>query len=468
MTVQARSVDAETEARSVDAETEARSVDAETEARSVDAETEARSVDAETEARSVDAETEARSVDAETEARSVDAETDYSSPPYDQWDFAQPYEQWDHARRHCPVLRQDGISFTDEPAPPRFTLTSWDDADQVLRDWRTFSASINADAMGPFMGELILGLDGDEHRRYRNLVAHAFRRSTLERWRGELAEPTMQQLLDDIAPAGRADLVAQVTSRFPVQVICGIVGVPTEDHEQFNEWAVRINYGPLHPEEGRVASQAMRDYLEPLVEARKVEPAGDLLSELVHAEIDGVRLTDERIYGFLRLLLPAGAETTYRAFGSCLLALLERPEAMARVLADRSLVPAVVEETLRWETSVTMVVRVAAADTEIGGCPVPAGSTLSIINGSASRDEARWDHPDEWDLDRESQQHMAFGTGPHQCLGMHLARMELEVGMNAVLDRLPNLRLDPGAEHPVISGFAFRGPLKLPVLFDPA
>ena len=446
---------------------EAGSGDAETGVGSVDAETEAQSVEAEMEVGSVDVEMEVGSVDVEMEVGSGDAEMDYSSPPYDQWDFAQPYEQWDHARRRCPVIEEPGFSFTDEPALPRFTITSWSDADQVLRDWRTFSASINAEVMRPYMGELILGLDGDEHRRYRNLVAHAFRRSTLERWRGELVEPVMQRLLDEIAPAGRADLVAQVTSRFPVQVICGIVGVPTEDHEQFNEWAVRINYGPLHPEEGRVASQAMRDYLEPLVEARKVEPAGDLLSELVHAEIDGVRLTDERIYGFLRLLLPAGAETTYRAFGSCLLALLERPEAMARVLADRSLVPAVVEETLRWETSVTMVVRVAAADTEIGGCPVPAGSTLSIINGSASRDEARWDRSDEWDLDRESQQHMAFGTGPHQCLGMHLARMELEVGMNAVLDRLPNLRLDAGAERPVISGFAFRGPLKLPVLFDP-
>lgn len=211
----------------------------------------------------------------------------------------------------------------------------------------------------------------------------------------------------------------------------------------------------------------MRDYLEPLVEARRTEPAGDLLSELVHAEIDGARLADEKIYGFLRLLLPAGAETTYRAFGSCLLALLERPEAMARVLADRSLVPAAVEETLRWETSVTMVARVAATDTEIGGCPVPAGSSVSVINGSASRDEARWADPGEWDLDREPQQHMAFGTGPHQCLGMHLARMELEVGINAVLDRLPNLRLDPDAETPVISGYAFRGPATLPVRFDP-
>jgi len=398
----------------------------------------------------------------------MDAEMDYSPPPYDQWDLAQPYEQWNHARQHCPVIREEGFSFTEDPALPRFTVTTFQDADEVLRDWRTFSASINGQVMRPYMGELMLGLDGDEHRRYRNLVAYAFRRSTLERWRGGLVELVIEQLLDDIAPAGRAELVAQVTSRFPVQVICGIVGVPTEDHEQFNEWAVRINYGPLSPEEGRAASQAMRDYLEPLVEARRTGPTGDLLSELVHAEIDGARLTDEKIYGFLRLLLPAGAETTYRAFGSCLLALLERPEAMARVRADRSLVPAAVEETLRWETSVTMVARVAATDTEIRGCPVPSGSTVSVINGSASRDEARWDHPGQWNLDREPQRHMAFGTGPHQCLGMHLARMELEVGINAVLDRLPNLRLDPAAEPPTISGYAFRGPMSLPVLYDPS
>ncbi|MXZ97387.1 MAG: cytochrome P450 [Acidimicrobiaceae bacterium] len=398
----------------------------------------------------------------------MDAEMDYSAPPYDQWDSAQPYGQWDHARQHCPVIREEGFSFTEDPALPRFTVTTFDDADQVLRDWRSFSASINGEVMRPYMGELMLGLDGDEHRRYRNLVAYAFRRSTLERWRSELVEPVIERLLDDIAPTGRADLVAHVTSKFPVQVICGIVGVPTTDHEQFNDWAMRINYGPLYPEEGRAASQAMRDYLEPLVEARRTEPTGDLLSELVHAEIDGARLTDEKIYGFLRLLLPAGAETTYRAFGSCLLALLERPEAMSRVLADRSLVPAAVEETLRWETSVTMVARVATTDTEIGGCPVPAGSSVSIINGSASRDEDRWDASGEWDLDREPQQHMAFGTGPHQCLGMHLARMELEVGINAVLDRLPNLRLDPDAGTPVISGYAFRGPQELPVLFDPS
>lgn len=389
---------------------------------------------------------------------------DYTQPPYEDWDDAQPYPAWAHARAHCPV-----ISLDDGWTPqPNFMTTTWADSNQVLRDWRSFSSSINSETMGPYMGELILGFDGDEHRRYRNLVAHAFRRSTLVRWRAGLMEPVMGRLLDEIAPAGRADLVAQVTSKFPVQVICGILGIPADDHEQFTRWAMRINFGPLDPEAGRAASQAMRDYLEPLVEARRAEPTGDLLSELVHAEIEGARLSDERIYGFLRLLLPAGAETTYRAFGSCLLSLLTRPEVLDRVRADRSLVEAVVEETLRWETSVTMVARVATSDTEIGGCPVPKGSAVTVLTASASHDESRWDDPQRWDLDREPKAHMAFGTGAHQCLGMHLARLEIEVGINAILDRLQGLRLDPDAAPPEIRGYAFRGPAELGVLFDPA
>ena len=392
-------------------------------------------------------------------------EVDYGPPPYDEWDDAQPYPVWAHARAHCPVIETPG---NDWAPVPSFATTTFADADRVLRDAATFSASINAESMGPYMGELMLGMDGDEHRRYRALVAHAFRRSALERWRSELIEPVVHRLLDGFAPRGSADLVAELTSKYPVQVICGIVGVPLEDHEQFNEWAMAINYGPLSPEAGRAASQAMVDYLAPLVAARREEPTGDLLSELVHAEIDGERLTDGRLYGFLRLLLPAGAETTFRAFGSCLLALLGHPEVFERVRADRSLIPAVIEETLRWESSVTMVSRIATVDTEIGGCPVAAGSPVTVYNGSASHDETRWAEPEEWDIDREPMAHLAFGTGAHQCLGMHLARLELEIGLTAVLDRFPDLRLDPDAPHPDIRGYAFRGPPTLPVVFTPS
>jgi cytochrome P450 len=376
----------------------------------------------------------------------------------------QPYPIWERARRERPVIyTETGGMGGDRPS---YSVTRYEDVERVLRDGKTFSSSINAEHIGQFMGELILAMDGSEHRAYRNLVAHAFRASALERWDAQLIRPTITRLIDDIAPAGRADLVEAITSRYPVQVICGIVGVPLEDSAQFHRWAELINTGPLHPEEGHAASQAMRDYLEPIVEDRRRNPREDLISDLVHAEINGHQLTDEKIYGFLRLLLPAGAETTYRVMGNALVALLTHPATMAKVVADRSLLSAVIEETLRWETSVTQVSRVAAADTEIGGCPVEAGAPVSVVTGSANHDESRYDAPEEWRIDRPPQHHLAFGTGQHQCLGMHLARLELRVGLDEIVTRLPNLRLDPDAAPPVIQGFAFRGPDALPVVFD--
>jgi cytochrome P450 len=318
------------------------------------------------------------------------------------------------------------------------------------------------------MGELILAMNGAEHRAYRNLVAHAFRASALERWDGQLVRPTIERLLDAIAPVGRADLVDAVTSKYPVQVICGLVGVPLEDSAQFHRWAEQINTGPLDPPTGMAASQAMRDYLTPIVEDRRNHPSDDLISDLVTAEIDGEKLTDEKIYGFLRLLLPAGAETTFRVMGNALVALLTHPGELQRVLADRELLGAVIEETLRWETSVTQVSRVTTREVEVAGCPIPAGASVGVVTGSANRDENRYEDAHEWRLDRPATHHLAFGTGPHQCLGMHLARLELRTGLNAILDRLPNLRLDPDAPAPAIEGYAFRGPTSLPVLFDPS
>jgi cytochrome P450 len=385
----------------------------------------------------------------------------------DEWKSFQPYAMWAYGRDHDQVIRFD--SYTNDDSQPSFHVTRYEDAQRVLRDWETFSSSINGDVIGKYMGDLILAMNGKEHRQYRNLVAHAFRASVLDRWDQQLVRPVIDALLDAIAPLGRADLVAAVTMQYPVQVICGIVGVPLEDHEQFASWAKQINTGPLNPDVGMRASRAMRAYLEPLVAARRAEPTGDLLSELVHAEVDGDRLSDEKIYGFLRLLLPAGAETTFQVMGNALNALLTHPDDLARVVADPDgLLPDVIEETLRWETSVTMVSRVATVDTEIAGCPIAAGSPVNVLTGSADRDTDRFDDADEWRLGRPTQHHLAFGTGPHQCLGMHLARLELRAGLAAILQRLPNLRLDPDAPEPSIQGYAFRGPDALPVLFDPS
>ena len=278
---------------------------------------------------------------------------------YPAMDFetAQPYPVWERARGECPVIQVSGMSLGVDGTT--FQVTRWDDVEHVLRDPETFSSSINAEHIGQFMGDLILAMDGKEHRSYRNLVAPAFRASQLEKWGDSMIGPTIGALLDDIAPLGRADLVRDITSKYPVRVICAIVGVPVEDSAQFHEWAEQINGGPLHPEVGMKASRAMREYLEPLVEERRANPCGDLLSDLVHAEVDGEQLSDERIYGFLRLLLPAGAETTFRVMGNALTALLTNADVMERVMADRSLLPLLIEETLRWESSVTQVSRVA-------------------------------------------------------------------------------------------------------------
>ncbi|MHB8466776.1 MAG: cytochrome P450 [Acidimicrobiales bacterium] len=384
----------------------------------------------------------------------------------DQIDFwtGQPYPMWATAREECPVLRHEGSSIDPRPT---FQITRYEDVERVLRDWRTFSSSINGEVIGQYMGDLILAMDGDEHKQYRGLISHAFRASVLERWHDELVGPVIHTLLDTIAPLGRADLVRDVTSSYPVQVICGIVGVPLDDHAQFAAWANDINTGPLHPERGIAASRAMRAYLEPIVEERRRRPTGDLVSELVTAEVDGERLSDERIYGFLRLLLPAGAETTFRVMGNALAALLAHPDVLARVREDRSLLPAVIEETLRWETSVTMVSRVATKDVEVAGCPIPAGSPVNVVTGSANHDAGRFVDAEDWRPDRASQPHLAFGWGPHLCLGMHLARLELRVGLGAILDRLPGLRPDTDLPPPTIQGLAFRGPDALPVLFEP-
>lgn len=388
---------------------------------------------------------------------------------YEEIDFVtgQPYPQWAKAREVCPVIETDG-TMMGAPERRSYQVTRWADVEEVLRDGQTFSSSINAEHIGQYMGDLILAMDGKEHRAYRNLVAQAFRASQLDHWDEDVIKPSIAMLLDEIAPKGRADLVRDITSRYPVRVICAIVGVPVEDSAQFHQWSEQINTGPLHPEVGMAASRAMRDYLEPLVEARRTNPCGDLLSDLVQAEVEGERLSDERIYGFLRLLLPAGAETTFRVMGNALTALLTQPGVMERVRADRELIPALIEETLRWESSVTQVSRVATVDTEVAGCPIAAGSPVGVITASANHDAARYERPEEFDLDRPPQNHMAFGTGQHQCLGMHLARLELRVGLNEILDRLGNLRLDPDAPAPEIQGLAFRGPAALPVLFDPA
>jgi cytochrome P450 len=338
----------------------------------------------------------------------------------------------------------------------------------VLRDGETFSSAHIIDViMGPVMGEhIILGMDDPRHRRYRGLVSTAFRQRMLARWEDDLIEPVANELIDKFVVRGRAELVRQFTFPYPTQVIAGLLGLPREDYEQFQRWSISILSFYSKPEVAIAASQEVKEYLAGILADRRQEPREDLISELAHAQLDGERLDDEEIFSFVRLLLPAGVETTYRSTGNLLFALLSHPEQLDAVRADRSLLPRAIEEALRFETPLLNITRLATRDVVLSDVAIPAGSTIMLMLASANREVGRYSDPDQFDIFRpEPQPHISFGHGPHVCLGMHLARLEMRVATNLLLDRLPDLRLDPGGDDPHIHGGVFRSPTSLPVLF---
>jgi cytochrome P450 len=351
-----------------------------------------------------------------------------------------------------------------------YAMLTFDTVQQVLRDGETFSSSGYADSMGLVMGHSILEMDDPEHGRYRQLIQQAFTRKAMERWERELVQPIVDGLVDQLVRTatggeGRAELVRQLLFPFPVHVIAGMLGLPRDGLAEFHAKAVELISIATDIERGLEASQWLYDYFAAIIDERRVAPQGDVISVLAEAELDGQRLTDDEIIAFLRLLLPAGAETTYRSSSNLMFGLLSNPDQLAALRDDRTLMPAAMEEGLRWEPPLTGIGRTAMREVEIAGVQIPAGSPIAVEMGSANREPARWDDPDRFDIHRTMQPHMAFASGPHTCLGMHLARMETTVAINAVLDRLPDVRFDESVEPPEITGLMFRAPTALPVVF---
>jgi cytochrome P450 len=378
-----------------------------------------------------------------------------------------PYPELALARNAHPVQRIEMSNMPHDQALPVFIVYRYDDVLDVLRDGETFSsAHIIELIMGDVMGKYILvGMDNPDHRRYRALVSTAFRRSALAHWETDLIGPVASELIDRFAGRGRAELVREFTFPYPTKVTAALLGLPGEDYQQFQRWSTAILNVHKKRDQAIEASAEVKEYLAGILSQRRRDPRDDLISDLAHAELDGERLSAEEIFSFLRLLLPAGVETTYRSTGNLLFCLLSRPGQLDAVRADRSLVPQAIEEALRFETALLNITRLAVRDTVLSGVPIPAGSTVMLMLAAANRDETRWPDPDRFDILRESKVHISFGQGPHICLGMHLARAEMRVALNLLLDRLPGLRLDPDGEDPHIRGQVFRSPTSLPVLF---
>jgi len=317
----------------------------------------------------------------------------------------------------------------------------------------------------PAIGRSIQAMRGEEHRANRALLVSAFTPAVMRRRVETLLEPIAHEVIDEFAQRGEVELIRDFAARFPFRVVTRLLGIPIHNESQIFRWAKKLLEHPWDPDGAKAAAEQFRSYLMPLVEQRRASPIDDLLSLLVHAEVEGRRLTDDQIFAFVGLLFPAGSDTSYKAIGSMMLAVLTRPELCDRLRADPAERRWVVEETLRWEPPVALLPRKAAKDTQLAGVDLPAGSHMLLGIAAANRDPEVFEAPDAFDPSRRSRQSLVFGWGVHYCLGSHLARREMEVALGVLLERLPGLRLvDPQAVE--ILGALLRGPRRLPARFD--
>ncbi|GAM98272.1 putative cytochrome P450 hydroxylase [alpha proteobacterium U9-1i] len=382
-----------------------------------------------------------------------------------------PYPMFAELRAKCGVHPSSFFAMFGLPDPtaeawpdaPRFATLTYAATEQVLRDNVTFSnAGIRRMTQHVFGPVSLMGADDPDHRKFRLLVQPAFGKRAMGMWTSWV-KPRVNELIDGFVDRGKADLYFDYCARFPVFVIAMTLGVAEKDLDNFHEWAAKLQIAAAPPDVARAAREKVEAYMREVISERRAHPRDDLISLLIESEItengEKQKITEEQILGLVCNLLPAGAGTTYRSLGITLVTLLERPELLAKLYADRSLAPAVIEEILRWNAPVlTSPFRLATADTEVAGVKIPKGAIVEPGIAAANRDPAQFDHPEEFDPFRPIKPTLAFSHGPHFCVGGQVARMELREALNALLDRLPNLRFDPDQPPPKLTGLLYRMP----------
>ncbi|MCU1458404.1 MAG: hypothetical protein JWL73_2496 [Actinomycetia bacterium] len=383
-----------------------------------------------------------------------------AAPALEFGDIDDPYPYLAAARQRGPVSMEWPLPLgPDTPLlEPTCAVLGYDEAVRVLRDAETYSSRGLNEIMGPLFADTIIAMDEPEHRVHRALVAPAFRPKVLERWQQSLVRTVIDEIIDSFISEDAVDLVERLTFAFPVRVIARILGLPEGDAPRFQRWSIDLINIFNDRDSGLRSLDELHSYLTELIAERRRAPQDDLISDLITSEVDGTRLDDDEIFAFVRLLLPAGVETTYRSLGNLLVGLLTHRDHWGALQRDRSLVAAAIEEGLRWQTPFLMVARRTTRHTELADVPIPHDSPVFVFVASANRDERRYLHPDEFDIARAASPHVSFGSGPHMCLGMHLTRVESRVALEAMLDRLPHIRLDPDVSSPQIRGTVLRSP----------
>lgn len=404
---------------------------------------------------------------------------DFDLPAYDPFasddlnfgDHADPYPRIAELRRAGPVHRgsyRSMMGLPDALMPDRetFTIVGSDEIAQAFMDTDRFSNGGYAFNLGVTFGRSISTMDPPEHGRYRRIFQRIFLPQFVKEWGGTIVQPVVDALMARFLADGRAELIEQFTLRYPFEVIYRQLALPEQDVRVFQRLAI----GQTDYVNGARAVEAgvkLGEYFSALLAQRRRAPGDDLISLIAVTEVEGEYLPEDVAVSFLRQLMNAGGDTTYRGTSVLLTALLENPDQLAAVRADRTLIPQAIEEALRWDGPVAVALRMAKVDLELGGLRIPAGSLLDVVSASANRDPALFADPDRFDIFRERKSHFSFARGPHLCVGQHLARIEMTRALGAVLDRMHGLRLDPDADPPAIRGSMMRVPRALHVCFDP-
>ncbi len=377
-----------------------------------------------------------------------------------------PYPLYQQMREHSPVLH----------LPPPFDVWmvfDYDGVKRVLSDHEAFSSAV------PAPKNWFIFFDPPRHTKLRGLLSRAFTPRVVAN-----LEPRIQalsrEILDRHIDRGRMDLAADYATPLPMMVISELIGIPTSDWERFKRWSdmvLRLSYtmGGIDPAEAEAAmndfhavTAEMDEYVGEMIRERRARPANDLMTGLIQAEVDGERLTQNEILGFFQLLVVGGQETTANLISNAVLCLLENPGQLSQLRGRMELLPAAIEEVLRYRSPLPWVMRTPKHPVELSGQTIPPGALVLPMIGSANRDERHFSDAERFDITRTPNPHIAFGHGLHFCLGAPLARLEARIALTDLLARMDSIAPASDEPWPPRRALNVHGPASLPIRFEAA
>jgi cytochrome P450 len=373
-----------------------------------------------------------------------------------------PYPVYERLREEEPVSWVDSVGL--------WLVTRWDDVNAVDKSPALFTAETEPSTLTRTFGRNLLASEGAYHDRVRSIIHPWFRTGAIGHFPQEVVAPLANELIDAFAERGAVDLVAELAEPLAVRVLRRAIGLEGVEDDTLRGWFQDLAQGAGNfegdPAKQAIADAASRDVderLGPLIDRLTDEPNDTLLSSMLHTRVEG--LAREEIQSNLKVVIVGGLQAASDAIALSMWALLSHPEQAEEVRADPELIPPAIEEGLRWHSPVGTSTRQTTEDTELAGVTLPKGALVAAVLASANRDPRHWDAPDTFDIHGHRRPHLAFAAGPHVCVGALLARFETRTAMRLLLERLPNLRLDP--DRPMeASGWEFRSPHHLHLLFD--